>query len=96
MSHRRVYLICPEVTSVNNQSIELFTSIFPNPTSNELYIKSDIEILEVEIINAFGQRTYNATYDNMALDVANLGSGTYILKVQTVNGLEFHKFSVLQ
>lgn len=89
-------LICPEVTSVNNQSIELFTSIFPNPTSNELYIKSDIEILEVEIINAFGQRTYNATYDNMALDVANLGSGTYILKVQTVNGLEFHKFSVLQ
>ena len=89
-------LICEEATSIKNQSIDLNTSIYPNPTFDELYIKSDVEILEVEIISSFGQKVFNATYDNVALDVSNLQSGTYILKVQTVNGLEIHKFSVLQ
>lgn len=89
-------LICEATTSVSNQSANLSTSIFPNPTSDKLYIKSDIEILGVSIINAYGQRIYGNPDSQTVLDVSNLQVGTYILEVRTVERAEFHKFSIVQ
>lgn len=62
---------------------ELSFSIFPNPVKNEIYLTSEEIIEEVTIYNIYGQQMYNAQHsmNNVQLDVANLKTGTYFIKV---------------
>ena len=89
-------VVCENVTSVSEQFTNRNTSIFPNPTSGELNINSDIEILRIGIFNVYGQKVYDATYDDTALDISFLGNNTYVLEIETAKGFEFHKFSIIQ
>ncbi len=64
--------------------------IYPNPANDLLYIKHDLEIEELEIINSLGesmlfQKGMNKDY----IEIASLESGVYFLKIWDKNG-HFH------
>ena len=63
--------------------------IYPNPTSDFIYIASYLNIKEVEIFNIIGQKK-KIKIDNNKINVLSLDNGTYILKVKDSNNKEFY------
>ena len=63
-------------------------NIYPNPVNDRLYIETEVEIEKVEIYTITGVLVYNeqCTMNNLQLDVTNLNSGVYFVKVVTDNG----------
>jgi hypothetical protein len=59
-------------------------SIYPNPTSDVLYINTANEILNVRIISMDG-KVILAKVVNKSINVSDLLSGTYIINIETQN-----------
>ena len=72
-------------------------SIYPNPVSNLLYIKTDAVITKVSLFNLLGQTikeiSGNITYESQ-INVNGLPSGMYLLKVDTEVGTVTRKVQV--
>lgn len=59
-------------------------SVYPNPADNIISVKSnDIKIESVEIFNLFGKSVLKEEYVNETIDVSNITSGVYMLKVNS-------------
>lgn len=69
------------VTDVNNS----FISLYPNPVSDVIYIKSDYQVNSIKIYNQLGELITKKTNDNQ-LNIALLKSGIYFCKVSDVEG----------
>ena len=72
-------------------------SIFPNPATNMITIKnnsnSNEAYLEVYDITGRIVKSMNCTLDaDVSIDISNLNSGNYILKVKSENGIAVKKF----
>jgi hypothetical protein len=75
------------VSTVNHE-----ITLYPNPTTSQLTILSTNQpINHVAITNLLGQTTYTHQYDtkDVQIDVADLPSGMYLIKI---NGSEVRKF----
>jgi len=75
-----------------NQAI----SIYPNPTTGQLIIKSEkLQIDKVEIFDVYGKiissQYLNISTSQLELDVTNLHTGVYIIAIQTDNGIVHKK-----
>ncbi len=68
-----------------NQNLIPDFSIYPNPANKYLIIQSDIFIKELIIFNSFGQIYISVTNTNK-VNVSNLNSGVYMVKVTDING----------
>ena len=61
--------------------------VYPNPTTGSVFINSESyqnEFFKIKIVNTLGQLLYeteNVTLNNKELNVSNLSSGTYLLKI---------------
>lgn len=73
---------------VNNSAVTLY----PNPVTNYVTVKSDASILLVTVYNLAGMRLLNLQngFDN--IDVSSLQPGVYILQVVTEQGYSRMKF----
>ena len=76
---------------------ELATSlnVYPNPVSDKLYIETEVEIEEVVVYDMFGRHQVTETpshQGNLTIDVTNLNSGVYFVKVVTENGEAVKRF----
>ena len=62
--------------------------VFPNPASDMLQIRSDVEFSAVRIVNMAGQVVRQLSAEGMecSLSVQGLAAGLYILQLQTANG----------
>ena len=71
------------VTTLNIEDFESneVLSIYPNPTSNLIYINSTQPIQYVEIYNSLGQ-LLSATYRMKKIDIKYLSSGLYLAKIK--------------
>jgi uncharacterized protein (TIGR02145 family) len=58
--------------------------LYPNPTSGIVNIQTDLEIKTVSIYNHLGQLV--STQDNAQIDLANLSTGIYMIRVDFENG----------
>jgi hypothetical protein len=67
--------------------------VFPNPTKDFMKIRTSQEIIKTEIYSMLNQ-IIQINYKNELIDVRNLSSGQYLLKVYYKNGYEFVKFLV--
>lgn len=72
------------LSSDNFSSNNLKFNLYPNPASNILNIEIDGSIKSVEIYSLQGQKVLSA--DNKEINISNLASGMYIVKVQDLNG----------
>ena len=77
------------VNDLNNLAIAM--CVFPNPTHETLFIKSDAQVQSYQIVTLLGQTVQrgNATKE---IDVTNLAAGTYFLSVQAEEGNKVMKF----
>ena len=66
---------------INNNTLK----IYPNPASEQLKIKTDIKIQQIEIFNIHGRKVYHKTVTNHTnlVSVSNWPSGIYIVKTDT-------------
>ncbi len=78
-----------------NQQIASNLSIYPNPVNDILSIenKNSIDLDSIEVLNMLGQSVIKFTDKNQQiLDVSSLQSGTYFLKIKTIEGSSNLKF----
>lgn len=59
----------------------LKVTLYPNPTKERFTIATDAEIATVEIYSTQGQKVLTATQKN--IDISNLASGIYFVKIET-------------
>ena len=78
------------ITSINEPTVQQF-QIFPNPTKNEIFIKSDSQIMKVEIYSLAGSLMLSETNFNGKISVSTLPKGIYMVRVYTDNGVEIGK-----
>ena len=68
-------------------------TIYPNPTSGILYIESGTNIGRLHLYNAFGQKIKSRLVNgaNGSLDLSDLATGTYFIRVETDKGVVVKK-----
>jgi len=60
-------------------------SIYPNPATDIVNIQSDDAVKNVSIFNILGKQVYSKSNEN-TIDTSSLGSGIYLIKVETSKG----------
>ncbi|MBK6986132.1 MAG: T9SS type A sorting domain-containing protein [Bacteroidetes bacterium] len=80
--------LCTGINQLSNSTNEL--SIFPNPSSTNLTVKTDEEIQTISIYNSLGALVQ--TEKTNVFSVEQLSSGLYILKVKTEKGTTTIRF----
>lgn len=82
----------PEEPEIPGESIEELTSsllLYPNPVNDKLYIETEVEVEEVVFYDIDGRRQVAETPSRqgcLVVDVTDLKSGVYFVKVATTNG----------
>ena len=68
-------------------------NIYPNPVNDKLYIETQTQTLTVEIYDVYGrQQSMVNGQQSTVIDVTNLNSGIYFVKVVTENGETVQRF----
>lgn len=65
--------------------------LFPNPTSDILNIKTDSKINSVSVVDLTGRKV-NVKLEGDKVDVRSLPVGTYLINVETKDGISTEKF----
>lgn len=85
-------VIVPEAVSVNDlNNLEVAMSVFPNPTVETLFIKSEAQVQSYTISTLLGQTVLSGNATN-EIDVADLPVGTYTITVFAEEGNKVMKF----
>jgi hypothetical protein len=85
-------------TNTNRNEIEKYhLVVYPNPVSDVLSIKTDIDntpIVISRLINSFGQdlELEQLLISNKSIDVASLNNGVYLLEISVQGKKELIKF----
>lgn len=66
-------------------------SVFPNPTTDVLNIKSVAKIDKITIADASGKNV-NVKFDDSRVNVSHLTSGAYLINIHTKDGVTTQKF----
>ncbi len=69
--------------------------IFPNPVTDYLEFETDVQIIELNILDLHGHELIKidkSSSGNNLLDVSSLVPGVYFLQVKRINGSSFQKF----
>jgi len=80
--------------STSNENIEALSEIIvrPNPANNSIHVESELDIQKIEIYSLNGLLIDQETAPN--LDVSELKSGLYLIKVKTKEGIFSQLISV--
>ena len=70
----------------NNIKDALSISVYPNPATDIITIKTPTKIKEIKAINILGQVTIDQNGPSEKLNISSLKSGIYILKIMQENG----------
>ncbi len=73
-----------DALSLNEYHQDLF-SLFPNPTSDIIYIESQFEISTIDIYNSLGQLVLSKSHENR-IDISNFSNGFYLVQITAVDG----------
>lgn len=75
---------------------EISLEVYPNPVSDQLFIRSDQSLTRVELYNQQGQRLLlrDVTGQQASLDVQKLSSGVYFVRIETAKGNITKKISL--
>lgn len=84
-----------DIRAIGTESIDENVSssgIYPNPATNCLFIETNENIIEACIFSVTGAMLENVTPNDNTIDVSNLNSGIYFVKVRTENGEMVKRF----
>ena len=81
---------------MSTEGVEELTSLFkiyPNPVDDKLYIESENEVKEIVVYDVYGRQQVAVDgQQTSCINVANLNSGVYFVKVVTDNGEVVKRF----
>ena len=84
----------PDITSVNEDILNQI-QLFPNPALNELTIKGNLSLYQIELFDSVGRihRNINPIGSTHTIDISSLPKGLYLVKIsnKTNNLVEFQK-----
>ena len=69
--------------SIDDDSLTSIFKIYPNPSSGMIHIKTEVQIERLELYNTIGQLVVSKDDNTKQIDVQNLNSGIYVLKIYT-------------
>ncbi len=72
----------PVITGVNDVEANGDLEIYPNPTSTQLTIDTDLHIDRISIVDITGKSIKSFVPKNNTIDVADLSDGIYFLKIE--------------
>ena len=86
-----------DITVGVTENDEVINSIYPNPTSGDLYINATA-MKHVTVFNAMGQMVLDqeVSGDSMVLNMGQLESGVYMVKVTTETGSNVKRINVVK
>ena len=78
----------------NAEMFENDFNIYPNPINDRLYIETQTQTFSIEIYDIFGRRQELSAISGQqsVINVANLNSGIYFVKIKTENGEVVKRF----
>jgi len=62
-------------------------TVYPNPTSNIIYIQTVVNQLEYSLFNTVGQIVKSGSLFSNQLDCSDLRNGVYLLRIENENGI---------
>ena len=75
---------------IEDYSINSLVSIFPNPNNGIFFIKSELDIFSVQVVNILGEQVYSSgirTFNSKtSVDLSKQMNGVYFLQVKTEKG----------
>lgn len=79
---------CSIISNVTESDATLSLSIYPNPTSDYLYITLDESqnLWAVSLVDIYGREFYRSTADVNTIDVSGMPVGSYILRARHGSG----------
>lgn len=79
--------------SVNDDQLNNF-SFYPNPAKNRIEFSANQMVDNIMIYNILGKKINNVTYNlsNNSIDISNLASGAYLMKVSIGTATKNYKF----
>ena len=74
--------------SLYNATVDRYSNVYPNPAKDIVTIQSSFKVREIEIHNALGQVVLRkqGSQNIETIDVSNLQSGAYIVRIKTQRG----------
>ena len=85
-------LLAAQTLSVENNFLKNKISVYPNPASDLLHLKSDLVIDGASISDLSGRMIFTIKNTINSIDVSNLQSGVYILELRSNNQKIAQKF----
>ena len=87
----RIIIGAGSVSVDDLKTLKAAVSIYPNPTTDILSIKTDIDVQSYEVSSLLGQ-TLLSGYNTTDIDVSRLANGTYFITIHTEQGSKLMKF----
>jgi pectate lyase len=75
------------ISGISNTNQSTSIQLYPNPVSNLLNINSNEKVTKIEIFNISGQIITQLNGNSSSIDLSNLSSGNYLIKIHTQNGV---------
>jgi hypothetical protein len=67
--------------SIDQNNLEYF-KVYPNPTSNKLYLNSKKAIKKISLFNIVGEKILSFNSDQKEINISNFSRGIYLLRIQ--------------
>ena len=81
-----LYLFNNPSTDISQHETHLdFITVSPNPSSDFIFIQSEVAIINYQITNALGQSITSAANDHRAIDIRDLENGLYYINLTTAD-----------
>lgn len=89
--------VCDLVSSVIESYIDGQVSVFPNPSSGELFITTNLHSYDISIFNATGQLIYKkyVTSNSTQIDISALPTGLYLIQLSE-NDKRLYKQTIIR
>ena len=83
--------------SVTNVDVDNMVEVYPNPATDKVTVSTGTLVMkQLEIINSVGARVYltDVNKNTATVDVSNLATGNYLIRVTTDSGIITNKLQV--
>lgn len=81
---------CVTTGTLSIEELSHVFNIYPNPVQSELYIATELQVEEITIYDIYGRQALcqqaNVSTSQQVIDVSDLGTGIYFVKISTDNG----------
>jgi polyhydroxybutyrate depolymerase len=80
------FSLCDNITGVIENERDKHFSLYPNPTHGTIYFQSEEKITNVTLFDMIGQKRFLKKVNDGFIDLTNLSSGIYLLRIEFSNG----------